>query len=73
MAHGCTFVREGKGSHEIWQSPISMKRFSVPATIVSRAHGECDPEAGGYRREDQIGVHRTVGFTRSGTRACCTA
>lgn len=35
IAHGCTFVREGKGSHEIWQSPISMKRFSVPVTIVA--------------------------------------
>lgn len=35
MVHGCTFVREGKGSHEIWQSPISKKRFSVPVTIVA--------------------------------------
>lgn len=34
MAHGCVFVREGKGSHEIWQSPISGRRFSVPVTIV---------------------------------------
>jgi HicA-like toxin of HicAB toxin-antitoxin system len=22
-AAGCTFVRQGKGSHEIWHSPIS--------------------------------------------------
>jgi predicted RNA binding protein YcfA (HicA-like mRNA interferase family) len=27
---GCTFVRDGKGSHEIWYSPISNRRFSVP-------------------------------------------
>lgn len=27
---GCEIVREGKGSHEIWYSPISKRRFSVP-------------------------------------------
>ena len=26
---GCEFVREGKGSHEIWFSPISKRRFTV--------------------------------------------
>jgi hypothetical protein len=31
----CTFVRAGKGSHEIWQSPISGRRFPVPVGIVS--------------------------------------
>jgi predicted RNA binding protein YcfA (HicA-like mRNA interferase family) len=33
---GCTFVRPGKGSHEIWQSPITGRRFPVPVGIVSR-------------------------------------
>lgn len=32
----CTFVRAGKGSHEIWQSPITGRRFPVPIRIVSR-------------------------------------
>lgn len=36
LAHGCEFVREGKGSHEIWQSPLSGMRFSVPVTIVAK-------------------------------------
>lgn len=36
MAHGCTFVRQGKGSHEIWQSPLNRARFPVATTIVSR-------------------------------------
>ena len=36
LAHGCQFVRQGKGSHEIWQSPISGKRFPVPVTIMAR-------------------------------------
>ncbi|MDG1643481.1 type II toxin-antitoxin system HicA family toxin [Klebsiella huaxiensis] len=36
LAYNCSFVRQGKGSHEIWRSPISNKSFSVPFTIVSR-------------------------------------
>jgi HicA toxin of bacterial toxin-antitoxin, len=35
-AAGCTFLRAGKGSHEIWQSPITGHRFPVPVGIVSR-------------------------------------
>ncbi len=29
-AHGCYFVRHGKGDHQIWCSPITGKKFSVP-------------------------------------------
>lgn len=29
-AADCEFVRQGKGSHEIWYSPITKRRFSVP-------------------------------------------
>jgi predicted RNA binding protein YcfA (HicA-like mRNA interferase family) len=29
---GCHFVRTGKGSHEIWYSPISKRSFTVPRT-----------------------------------------
>ncbi|WP_115116593.1 type II toxin-antitoxin system HicA family toxin [Serratia marcescens] len=36
LAYSCYFVRQGKGSHEIWRSPITNKSFSVPFTIVSR-------------------------------------
>lgn len=35
-AAGCRFVRQGKGSHEIWHSPVNGKRFSVPFTIASK-------------------------------------
>ena len=35
-ANGCMFVRQGKGSHEIWRSPMSDKVFSVPFTIKSK-------------------------------------
>ena len=27
---GCKLVRQGKGSHEIWYSPVSYRNFSVP-------------------------------------------
>jgi HicA toxin of bacterial toxin-antitoxin, len=27
--NGCTLVRQGKGDHEIWQSPINNRRFMV--------------------------------------------
>jgi predicted RNA binding protein YcfA (HicA-like mRNA interferase family) len=33
---GCVFVRQAAGSHEIWFSPISNQRFSIPANISSR-------------------------------------
>jgi predicted RNA binding protein YcfA (HicA-like mRNA interferase family) len=33
---GCYFLREGKGSHEIWFSPRTNRTFTVPANIVSR-------------------------------------
>lgn len=33
---GCTFVRSGKGSHQIWHSSITRRRFPVPVRIVSR-------------------------------------
>ena len=33
---GCAFVRHGKGSHEIWHSPITKRNFPVPLGIASR-------------------------------------
>jgi hypothetical protein len=33
---GVSFVRAGKGSHQIWCSPITERRFPVPVGIVSR-------------------------------------
>lgn len=34
-SYGCTFIRQAKGSHEIWRSPINEKMFSLPVTILS--------------------------------------
>ena len=36
MAHGCTFVRSAKGSHEVWFSPVSGKNITVPRSTKSR-------------------------------------
>jgi hypothetical protein len=33
---GCYPIRQGKGDHEIWQSPVSGKRFPVDSKILSR-------------------------------------
>ena len=34
--HGCYLVREAPGSHEVWHSPVSKRRFPVPSNISSR-------------------------------------
>jgi predicted RNA binding protein YcfA (HicA-like mRNA interferase family) len=36
LAAGCSMVRQGRGSHEIWQSPITKRNFAVPIGIPSR-------------------------------------
>ncbi|HEX5419408.1 MAG TPA: type II toxin-antitoxin system HicA family toxin [Gammaproteobacteria bacterium] len=33
---GCGFVRQGRGDHEIWYSPVSIRRFIVDNNIKSR-------------------------------------
>ena len=33
---GCALVRHGRGSHEIWRSPITGRSFAVPIGIPSR-------------------------------------
>lgn len=33
---GCEFVRRGKGSHEIWFSPLTNRSFSVPANLDNK-------------------------------------
>ena len=36
-AADCYFVRHGKGDHEIWHSPISNQRFTLP-TKLTKVH-----------------------------------
>ena len=35
--HGCTFVRQGKGDHEIWYSPTVSRNFTVDGKIVKKS------------------------------------
>jgi hypothetical protein len=32
----CSFVRHGKGDHDIWYSPITQRNFTVDSKIKSR-------------------------------------
>jgi predicted RNA binding protein YcfA (HicA-like mRNA interferase family) len=34
--NGCQPVRQGKGSHEIWHSPVNDRNFTVPRKTKSR-------------------------------------
>ena len=36
VAIGCTLIRQGKGSHEVWHSPINGRTFPVAVTVQSR-------------------------------------
>ncbi len=31
---GCYVVRQGKGDHEIWHSPVSNRHFTVPRKLI---------------------------------------
>ena len=35
-ASGCTFVRQAKGSHEVWRSPLTNRTISVPKNLMMR-------------------------------------
>jgi hypothetical protein len=35
-ANHCTFVRHGKGDHDIWYSPLTNKNVTVDSKIKSR-------------------------------------
>lgn len=34
--HSCSFVRRGKGDHDIWYSPITARHITVDTKIKSR-------------------------------------
>jgi len=34
--NGCTFVRHGKGDHDIWYSPITKRNVTVDGKIQKR-------------------------------------
>ena len=46
-AHGCTFVRHGKGDHDIWYGPLSGHHFTVDGKIKSRHTANAIMKQGG--------------------------
>jgi predicted RNA binding protein YcfA (HicA-like mRNA interferase family) len=36
LQYGCVMVRQGKGSHEVWRSPLNHRSFTVAVTVDSR-------------------------------------
>jgi len=36
LENGCARVRHGKGSHEVWFSPITKRTFPISVTVNSR-------------------------------------
>ena len=34
IAHGCKFIRYGKGDHERWYSPITNENFSIDEHVL---------------------------------------
>jgi len=34
--NGCSFVRRGKGDHDIWYSPVTKRNVTVDSKIKSR-------------------------------------
>jgi predicted RNA binding protein YcfA (HicA-like mRNA interferase family) len=43
---GCRFRRVGKGSHEIWESPITGRTFTVPSANSRRTANAVLKDAG---------------------------
>ena len=44
---GCTFVRQAKGSHEIWHSPLTNRNYTVPRnTVVTHTANAALKDAG---------------------------
>jgi len=49
-AHGCYFVRPGKGDHEIWFSPTTGVHFVVDSAIKSRHTANAVLKQAGIRK-----------------------
>ena len=49
LASGCRFVRQGKGDHEIWYSPISDRTFTVDASVKKKYTAEASLKQAGVK------------------------
>lgn len=51
LRHGCTFVRRGKGDHDIWFSPITNRYITVDGKIKSRHTANAIMKQGGINHK----------------------
>ena len=49
-AAGCLYVRSAKGSHELWYSPHTGRKFTVPRTVSRATANNIMKQAGLERR-----------------------
>jgi predicted RNA binding protein YcfA (HicA-like mRNA interferase family) len=49
--HGCQFVRSGKGDHEIWFSPLTRRKFTIPRRLKGEGTLRSILKAAGVRAE----------------------
>lgn len=49
--NGCTFVRHGKGDHDIWYSPLSNRHVTVDTKIKSRHTANAIMKQSGIRHK----------------------
>jgi predicted RNA binding protein YcfA (HicA-like mRNA interferase family) len=61
-AAGCTFVRQGRGSHEIWRSPLTKRNFAVPVGILSRHTANAILRQAGLPKAFRAAAARTDAF-----------
>jgi hypothetical protein len=57
--YNCHFVRQGRGDHEIWESPINGRRFTVDHTIKSRHTANAVLKQAGIQKK-ALSVQRTA-------------
>lgn len=48
---GCHFVRQGKGDHEIWYSPLTDTNFTVDGAIPSRHTANAALKQAGLKKQ----------------------
>ena len=58
-AAGCVLVRQGKGSHEIWHSPVTQTKLRRAGRHSEPTHRQCHPSSGRVAQ----GVLRSVAST----------
>ncbi|MDR2166474.1 MAG: type II toxin-antitoxin system HicA family toxin [Clostridiales bacterium] len=49
--NGCKFVRNGKGDHQIWYSPITNRNFTVDGSIRKRSSANETLKCAGLRHK----------------------